>query len=93
MDVAKAYADRNRIIGLIKKSWITCPNQQKIKNQKGKPPPKVKTEGPRLRRKRYEEQLAPHGAVGLQHHLLIVTVHGQIILQSMFSVPIVLRNT
>ncbi|KAI4562130.1 hypothetical protein MJG53_011470 [Ovis ammon polii x Ovis aries] len=55
MDVAKAYAD-SRIIGLIKEKLDNLPKPAENQKPKGKPPPKVKTEGPEI--KKEEETLS-----------------------------------
>ncbi|XP_004610982.1 ankyrin repeat and EF-hand domain-containing protein 1 [Sorex araneus] len=48
MDVAKAYADF-RIIGLLKERMDNMPKPAENQKLKGKPPPKLKTEGPEVK--------------------------------------------
>ncbi|XP_045689294.1 ankyrin repeat and EF-hand domain-containing protein 1 [Phyllostomus hastatus] len=57
MDVAKAYADY-RIIDLIKEKLDNLPKPAENQKPKGKPPLKVKTEGPEIK-KEGEEPLSP----------------------------------
>ncbi|XP_027479841.1 ankyrin repeat and EF-hand domain-containing protein 1 isoform X2 [Zalophus californianus] len=55
MDVAKAYADY-RIVSLIQEKLDNLPKPTENQKLKGKPPPKVKTEGPEV--KKEEEPLS-----------------------------------
>uniref|UniRef100_A0A8D2CKT8 Ankyrin repeat and EF-hand domain containing 1 n=1 Tax=Sciurus vulgaris TaxID=55149 RepID=A0A8D2CKT8_SCIVU len=55
MDIAKAYADY-RIIDLIKEKLDNLPKTAENQKLKGKPPPKLKTEGPEI--KKEEEPLS-----------------------------------
>ncbi|XP_014937016.2 ankyrin repeat and EF-hand domain-containing protein 1 isoform X3 [Acinonyx jubatus] len=55
MDIAKAYADY-RIISLIQEKLDSLPKPAENQKMKGKPPPKMKTEGPEI--KKEEEPLS-----------------------------------
>ncbi|XP_011279206.3 ankyrin repeat and EF-hand domain-containing protein 1 isoform X2 [Felis catus] len=55
MDIAKAYADY-RIISLIQEKLDSLPKPAENQKLKGKPPPKMKTEGPEI--KKEEEPLS-----------------------------------
>lgn len=49
MDIAKAYADY-RIISLIQEKLDSLPKPAENQKLKGKPPPKMKTEGPEIKK-------------------------------------------
>lgn len=57
MDVAKAYADY-RIIDLIKEKIDNLPKTAENQKMKSKTPPKLKTEGPEIKKEEVRKELS-----------------------------------
>ena len=88
MDVAKAYADY-RIIGLIKEKLDNLPKPAENQKTKGKPPLKVKTEGPEIKKeevwKAVDLPLVTGGAAAPFTYCYRTWANN---MQSMFSAPL-----
>lgn len=58
MDIAEAYADY-RVIGLIKEKLDNLPKPTENKKLKGKPPLKMKSKGPEIKKKEVRKASGP----------------------------------